>query len=110
MIRLIFDEFDRLGSLRGVMRYLQTHDIKLPIRPHKGPSKGLLEWRRPTREIIRTVLMHPLYAGIYRYGHRQTDQRRKRAGGRETGRVVVRPDRYHALIPDHCPAYKNFLW
>jgi DNA invertase Pin-like site-specific DNA recombinase len=105
VIRLIFDEFDRLGSLRRVMRHLQTHDIKLPIRPHNGPSKGLLEWRRPTREIIRTVLMHPLYAGIYRYGHRQTDQRRKRAGRRETGRVVVKPDRYHALIPDHCPAY-----
>ena len=105
MIRLIFDEFDRWGSLRGVMRHLQTHDIKLPIRPHKGPSKGLLEWRRPTREIVRTVLTHHLYAGTYRFGHRQTDPRRKRAGRRETGRVVVKPDRYHALIPDHCPAY-----
>ena len=54
--------------------------------------------------------MHPLYAGIYRYGHRQTDPRRKRAGRRETGRVVVKPDRYHALIPDHCPAHITREW
>jgi DNA invertase Pin-like site-specific DNA recombinase len=105
VVRLIFDEFDRQGSVRRVLRYLQANDIKMPIRPHKGPNKGMLEWRRATREVVRTVLMHPLYAGTYRYGHRQTDPRRKKPGRRETGRVVVEPEQYHALIPDHCPAY-----
>jgi DNA invertase Pin-like site-specific DNA recombinase len=105
VIRLIFDQFDRLGSVRAVLRYLQANDIKMPIRPHKGAHKGMLEWRRATREVVRTVLMHPLYAGTYRYGHRQTDQRRKKPGRPETGRVVVEPGQYHALIHDHCPAY-----
>jgi DNA invertase Pin-like site-specific DNA recombinase/uncharacterized protein YndB with AHSA1/START domain len=105
VIRLIFDEFDRLGTMRRVLRHLHEQDIKVPIRPHAGPNKGDLEWRRATREIVRTVLMHPLYSGTYRYGHRQTDARRKKAGHPQAGRVVVKPDQYHALIPGRCPAY-----
>ena len=105
VIHLVFDEFDRQGSIRRVFRYLQANDIKLPVRPHKGANKGMLEWRRATRELVRTVLTHPLYAGTYRYGHRQTDPRRKKPGRPETGRIVVEPEQYHALIPDHCPAY-----
>lgn len=105
VIRLIFDEFDRLGTMRRVLRHLHEQDIKMPIRPHAGPNKGDLEWRRATREIVRTVLMHPLYSGTYRYGHRQTDARRKKPGQPQAGRVVVKPEQCHALIPDRCPAY-----
>src|ERR1019366_10501815 len=50
-------------------------------------------------------LHHPLYAGTYRYGHRQIDPRRKDPERTGSGRVVVEPEDYHALIPNHCPAY-----
>ena len=105
VIRLIFEEFDRQGTMRRVLRYLWMNDIKMPIRPHRGPGKGLLEWRRATPASVRTVLTDPLYAGIYCYGRKQTDPRRKKPGRRETGRRVVPADQYHAWIPDHCPAY-----
>ena len=55
--------------------------------------------------MVYDVLTHQLYAGMYRFGHRQTDPRRKKAGQPDAGRVVVPPEKYHALIPDHCPAY-----
>jgi hypothetical protein len=42
---------------------------------------------------------------MYRFGHKQTDPRRQIAGSPDTGRIVVTPDKYHALIPNHCPAY-----
>lgn len=105
VIRLIFEEFDRRGSIRRVLRFLQENDITLPIRPHAGPNKGQLEWRRATPSVVYRVLTHPLYAGKYRFGYRQTDPRRKKPGHPDAGRVVVPPDRYHALIPDRCPAY-----
>lgn len=105
VIRLIFDEFDRRGSIRRVLRFLQENDIKLPIRPHTGPNKGQLEWRPATPSVVYRVLTHELYAGTYRFGHRQTDPRRKKPGQPDAGRVVVAPEDYHALIPDHCPAY-----
>ena len=105
VVHLVFDEFDRLGSGRRVLLHLQEHDIKLPVRPYKGPNKGNLEWHRATDSVVNRVLTHPIYAGTYRYGYRQTDPRRKKPGFPHSGRFVVEPDRYHALIPNHCPAY-----
>jgi len=105
VIRLIFEEFERQGSVRGVLRVFQRHEIKLPIRPHCGSNQGQLEWRHSTPSVVYRVLTHPLYAGIYRFGHRQTDPRRRKAGHPDAGRVVVPPEKCHALIPHHCPAY-----
>jgi hypothetical protein len=83
------DAFDRCGTARGVIRYLKQHGIKMPVRPHAGPNRGNLEWRRPTRDAVNTVLRHPLYVGTYRYGHRQVDPRRKDPEKPDTGRVVM---------------------
>lgn len=105
VVRLILDTFDRVGTARGVVRYLLEHDIKIPIRPHAGPNRGALEWRRPTRDAVRTVLTHPLYKGTYRYGHRQVDLRRKKPGKPGSGRVIMSPEDYHALIDNCWPAY-----
>jgi len=104
-VRMIFAEFDRRGSARSVLRFLQQSNIKLPIRLHAGPGKGSIEWRTPSPAVVNRVLRHELYAGMYRFGQRQTDPRRKRPGRPDTGRVVVAPDKYHALIPKHCPGY-----
>lgn len=105
VIRLIFDRFDRIGTIRGVLRYMVEHDIKMPVRPQGGPNRGNLEWRRPTRNTVQTVITHPLFAGTYRYGYRQVDPRRKKPSKPGSGRVRVNPEDYHALIPEHCPAY-----
>ena len=105
VVRLVFDTFDQQGTLRGTLRYLVEQSIKLPIRPHSGPNRGNLEWRRPTRDSVTTILTHPLYAGTYGFGFRQIDPRRKNPEKRGSGRVVKEPEDYHALIPDHCPAY-----
>jgi len=105
VIRLIFDEFERRGSVRCVLRVRQENGIQLPIRPHAGPNKDQLEWRPATPSVVNRILKHELYAGMYRFGHKQTDPRRKIAGRPDTGRIVVPPEKYHALIPNHCPSY-----
>jgi DNA invertase Pin-like site-specific DNA recombinase len=40
VIRTIFDLFDRLGTIQGVLRYLVERGIRMPIRPHSGPKAG----------------------------------------------------------------------
>jgi DNA invertase Pin-like site-specific DNA recombinase len=77
VVRLIFDQFDRPGTLHGLLRYLVHHEIRLPVRPHAGANRGELEWRRPCRETLQNLLHHPIYAGAYRYRRRPTDSRRK---------------------------------
>ena len=38
VVRLVFDQFDRQGSLHGLLRYLVHHSLRLPVRPHYGPT------------------------------------------------------------------------
>src|SRR5262249_56775453 len=63
VVRMVFDQFDRLGTIRKVLRYLITHDIRLGIRPHAGANRGQLEWRGASRGAVRVTLPHPPHAG-----------------------------------------------
>jgi DNA invertase Pin-like site-specific DNA recombinase len=105
VVRLLFAQVERQGSLHGLLRYLVHHDIRLPIRPHFGPNRGKLEWHRPNRETLQNVLHHPVYAGYYRHGHRALDPRRKVAGRPGTGRTSNSPKDCLVLLENRCPAY-----
>jgi DNA invertase Pin-like site-specific DNA recombinase len=105
VVRLVFRKFEELGTLGGVLRYLAKHDIQIGVRVREGPVKGQLEWRQPNRPTLQMILKHPIYAGAYVYGRRQVDPRRKQPGRPQTGRVVVEPKEYLALLPGRVPAY-----
>jgi|SRR5882724_6759220 len=105
VIRLIFDAFDRHGTLHGLLRYLVQHAIRMPVRPHAGPNRGQLEWRRFNRVTLQNILHHPIYAGFYRWGHRAADPRRQVAGRPGTGRTVCKPQDCLVLLEGRCPAY-----
>jgi DNA invertase Pin-like site-specific DNA recombinase len=105
VVRLIFSAFSRLGTLNAVLRYLVEHEVQLPVRVRTGPSKGELEWRRPTRETLQNMLHNPAYAGYYAFGRRQVDPRRKVPGRPDTGRVVKGSDEWLVLLPGRLPAY-----
>lgn len=86
VVRLIFEQFQRQGSVNGLLRWLVRRDVKLPVRPHFGVNRGELEWRRPNRVTLLNVLHHPIYAGAYRWGHREVDPRKKVPGQAEYAR------------------------
>jgi DNA invertase Pin-like site-specific DNA recombinase len=108
-VRLIFDRFDREATLHGLLRYLVHHKIRIPVRPHFGPGRGELDWRRPNRATLQNLLHHPAYAGAYRFGHRPTDPRRKQPGRPNTGRLIRRPEECLVLIRDRLPAYITWM-
>jgi len=105
VVRLVFDVFERQGSLHGLLRYLKANEIRLPIRPHFGPNRGQLEWRRPNRVTLSNMLHHPIYAGAYRWGHRKIDPRKQKPGRPGTGRTVNAPEECEVFIRDRHPAY-----
>ena len=86
VVRMVFDQFERLGTIRKVLRYLLANDIRLGIRPHAGPNRGQLEWRhrdpgdrQPRSSTTRST------PGITASGGGKTDPRRRRSpdgGGR----------------------------
>ena len=68
VIRLLFDQFERQGSINGLLHYLVAHNIRMPIRPHYGPNRGQLEWRRPNRVTLQYLLHHPIYLAVHQTG------------------------------------------
>jgi len=106
VIRLIFDEFDRRGTVHGVLRSLIADGIRMPVRAPGGPNRGQLEWRAPYRETVRQILRHPMYAGAYRYGFRPTEPRRQTPGRPATGRGSgLAAEDCLVLLRDRFPAY-----
>jgi DNA invertase Pin-like site-specific DNA recombinase len=105
VVRLIFDKFDELGTISSLLRYLVRNRVFLPVRPHFGPNRGQLEWRRPNRVTLTFLLHHPIYAGAYSHGRRPTDPRRKIPGRPATGRKLVPMDQWEVLIRDQLPGY-----
>jgi DNA invertase Pin-like site-specific DNA recombinase len=105
VVRLIFEQFTRRGSVSGLLRWLARHEVMLPIRPHFGADRGELQWRRPNRVTLLNLLHHPIYAGAYRWGHREVDPRKKIPGRPTTGRTFHAHDQCRVLIRDRFPAY-----
>jgi hypothetical protein len=105
VVRLIFDKFAELGSVRQVVRYLVRNGILLPVRTRHGPDRGRLEWHTPIPATVYNILTHPMYAGAYCYGRSRTDPRRKVPGRRHSGRVRLPRDQWQVLLRDQLPAY-----
>ena len=104
-VRLIFDQFDRQGTLHGLLRYLVHHRIRIPVRCIDAGNATELEWRRPNRTTLQNLLHHPSYAGAYRFGHRPIDPRRKVPGRPATGKLIRGREECLVLIRDRLPAY-----
>jgi DNA invertase Pin-like site-specific DNA recombinase len=102
VVQLIFEQFDRLGTMHAVLRYLVDNGIRLPVRSASDPNKGQLEWRRPNQTALQVMLTHPVYAGAYVFGRScqskaARQQRRPYRVPRSEWLVLLR-DRYPAYI------------
>ena len=100
-VRRLFDAFQRLGTAYAVVRDLRRHDVRLPMRE----GNGQLAWRLATLTIVSTALHHPLYAGAYSWGRRQTQTHIDVAGRVTQSRRQRAPAEWTVLLHDRVPAY-----
>jgi len=105
VVRLVFDLFERLGTVGAVLGFLADNQIQLGVRLREGPGRGELAWRRPSRVTVANMLHNPAYAGIYAYGRSTLDPRRRQPGRPCTGRVRVGRDGWLVYLPGVLPAY-----
>lgn len=105
VIRLVFDLFERLRTVGAVMKYLVSHDIRMPVRRRDGPARGDLEWHPPNRATLHNLFRNPIYAGVYTWGTRPVDRRRQKPGRPGTGRRAKGLDDVEVFLPDRLPAY-----
>jgi DNA invertase Pin-like site-specific DNA recombinase len=100
-VQRLFDAFQTLRSAFAVVRDLRQHDVKLPMR-HRN---GQLVWRIATRTIVTTILHHPLYAGAYAWGRRQTQTGIDPEGRMTRTRKKRTLADWVVLLHDRAPAY-----
>ena len=105
VVRLVFDLFDRLGTVNAVLCFLADNRIQVGVRVREGPERGELVWRRPNRAGVQNMLRNPAYAGIYAYGRSTTDPRRRQRGRPSTGRVRTAREDWIVFLPGLLPAY-----
>jgi DNA invertase Pin-like site-specific DNA recombinase len=105
VIQLVFDKFEEIGTIYGLMHDLVRHRIALPIRWRSGAKKGELDWRRPSLPTLCQLLHHPIYAGAYAYGRRPCDPKAKYATHKNRGKKWKPMAEWKVLIRDRLPAY-----
>lgn len=105
VVKTIFDRFRRWGSISGLLKSLVRDEITIPVRPHYGPDRGELTWRKPNRVTLLNMLHAPIYAGAYRWGHRDVDRKKKIPGRPGTGRTLRTHENCRVLIRDRFEAY-----
>ncbi|HEY1417385.1 MAG TPA: recombinase family protein, partial [Myxococcaceae bacterium] len=101
VVRLVFERFERLGTMNGVLRELVGSGIRMPVRPASGPDKGQLSWRRPSQSALQNMLSHPAYAGAYVYGRSS----QARQSGRPKRPCRLPREQWLVLLRDRHPAY-----
>lgn len=105
VVESIFEQFERRGTVHGVLCYFVEHDLRGPVRVRSGPDQGELRWSRPNRMTLQNVLANPIYAGAYVWGRRAVNPRAKKAGRPSTGRSVVHLGDWRVCLRDRLPAY-----
>jgi len=101
-VRTIFEQFERLTTVSGVLRFMVQHGLRMPVRADSGPEKGQLQWQRPNYTTLRNLLRHPMYAGAYVYG--RTHQNRRQRLPRSRPLRLPASD-WQVLLRDRYPAY-----
>lgn len=102
---LVFTTFDQLGSCQKTLSYFKRHDILLPRRQTSGFLKGESLWRKPSAAAIYEILTNPAYAGVFVYGRRPKDPRRRIPGRHATGVVRKPMEEWICIRKDAYPAY-----
>jgi DNA invertase Pin-like site-specific DNA recombinase len=63
-IGLVFDQFEKIGSVRQSLLWFLEHSLQLPaVTP-----RGEVHWKRPVYITLYQMLTNPAYGGAYAYG------------------------------------------
>jgi excisionase family DNA binding protein len=74
-IRLVFDTFAELGSVRQLLLWFRQEQIPLPAVAPEAPWGAHLTWRLPVYNTLLGILTNPSYAGAYAFGRTETRTR-----------------------------------
>jgi DNA invertase Pin-like site-specific DNA recombinase len=104
-IKLVFEKFLELGSVRKLLLHLVRNRLKLPRQQTSGLYAGQVLWKDPSMAALYSILKNPAYAGAFAYGRRRSEPTKQIPGRPATGRLRRPRGEWIALIQDVYPSY-----
>ena len=102
-IRLVFEQFERIGSVRQTLMWFHEHGLDLPaVTP-----RGEVCWKRPIYGTVYQLLTHPAYGGAYAYGKSERTARYEAGVEHRSDRRKPREE-WLALIPGAHAGYVDW--
>ena len=102
-IRLVFDQFERIGSVRQTLLWFHEHGLQLPA----ATPRGEIHWKRPAYGTVYQMLTNPAYGGAYAYGKSECATRYEGGAARKSDRRKPR-EQWLALIPQAHEGYVSW--
>jgi len=102
-IRLVFAQFERIGSVRQTLLWFHEHGLELPA----ATPRGEVCWKRPRYATVYQILTNPAYGGAYAYGKTESGTRYEAGVERKRDRRKPR-DQWLALIPGTHEGYVDW--
>ena len=103
-IRLVFKQFQALGSIRQTYVWFMDNQIELPVNKPMGGQIQLV-WKLPAQTFIPSILHNPVYAGAYVYGRRPVEKVLEQGELRKRQCAIRAPDQAKVFIRDHHEGY-----
>jgi DNA invertase Pin-like site-specific DNA recombinase len=93
-ILLVFDQFEKIGSVRQTLLWFNEHGLQLPATS----ARREVHWKRPSYGTVYQMLTNPIYGGAYAYGKSEHSTQYVDGEARRCDRRKPR-ERWLALIP-----------
>lgn len=102
-IGLVFDQFERIGSVRQTLLWFHEHGLELPC----VTARGEVRWKRPIYGTVYQMLTNPTYGGAYAYGKSEHGTRYEAGVERTNSRRKPR-EQWLAFIPGTHEGYVDW--
>jgi DNA invertase Pin-like site-specific DNA recombinase len=102
-IRLVYQKFVEIGSVRQTLLWFLEHDLELPMHDAQGQT----HWKRPYYGTVYKMLTHPAYGGAYVYGRREQTMEYTNGQPRHSHRKKPRAQ-WLSLIPNNHEGYVSW--
>ena len=105
LLEILFTKILEIGSVGGLLRYLQEAGMELPRR---APCDRVVRWVRPYYSGLYRLVTNPMYTGAYAFGRTKMVKELDRHGHTRTRQRRQLMEDWGVLIHDHHPAYHSW--
>src|SRR5215831_12333928 len=102
-IRLVYQKFVEIGSVRQTLLWFLEHGLELPMQD----AQGQIHWKRPYYGTVYKMLTHPAYGGAYVYGRREKTMEYTNGQPRHSHRNKPQ-SQWLSLIPNNHEGYVSW--